>query len=73
MRAITIITTTGVGAFVHGHGSRDLVMKLTRRTPLRANSGWALQRKQVPDLIALAESRGYTVFVLDEGEVGADV
>lgn len=73
MKAITIITTAGVGAFVTGHGSRDLAMKLTQRTPMRANSGWVIRRKQVPDLIALAESRGYRVFVLDESEVGTDV
>lgn len=73
MKAITIITTSGVGAFVTGHGARDLVMKLTQRTPVYTTSGIAIRRKQVADLIALAESRGYTVFVVDEGEVGADV
>lgn len=71
MKAITVITTAGVGAFVTGHGSRDLAMKLTQRTPMHATSGWVIQRKHVSDLVALAESRGYTVFVVDESEVGA--
>lgn len=58
---IRVITTNGIGVFIRGRGSRDLVVDTTGRQPVRTGTGWALQRKQLPDLLALADSRGYRV------------
>jgi hypothetical protein len=56
-------------ALVRGHGSRDLVMKVTKRSPVWAtlSRGWVVQPHTAGDVIAVAESRGYDVVVIQAG------
>ena len=51
---------------VRGHGSYDLLERLTGRRPVRRplRSAWACQERTARALVALAEAEGYDVLVL---------
>ncbi len=69
MRRLIVTTVTDSMSVVAGHGSRELVTE-TRggRPPVWSSRprGWVVQPKTVPDLVALAEHRGYQVVVQQE-------
>lgn len=52
-------------AYVRGWGSRDLITEIRGRPPVYAtlSRAWACLPKTARDVIAVAESRGYEVFV----------
>lgn len=67
-RSIEVDYETPSCALVRGYGSRDLVMKVTKRTPVWAtlSRGWVVQPNTADDVIAIAEERGYLVTVVDQ-------
>lgn len=69
MRRLTITTVAPSCAVVGGYGSRELITDLRGRPPMWSSNprGWVIQPSAIPDLAALAESRGYEVRVV-EGE-----
>ncbi len=71
MRRLTITTVTPALAVVNGYGGRDLVQEFRNgRAPMWSSNprGWVTQPANIPDLVALAELRGFDVRI-EEGEV----
>lgn len=69
IRRLTVTTVTPSLAVVGGYGARDLIADLRGRPPMWSSNprGWVIQPSTIPDLTALAESRGFDVRV-EEGE-----
>lgn len=65
MKTLEARSLSRSSAVVSGFGSRDVVMKVTTRSPVWSNAerGWVVQPHRLPDIIAVAESRGYTVLL----------
>lgn len=74
MKRIEVERVTRSCTYVRGYGSRDLVVEVTGRQPVwaRTDRAWVVQPHRVPDLIAMAEHRGYQVTVLEYGEERLD-
>lgn len=73
MKRIQVTHVSPSCVVVGGHGSRDLVMKILVRTPVFASGnprGWVMQPHRVPDLLAVAEARGYDVEVFHVSRTG---
>jgi len=62
-RRLTVITVNANLTVVTGYGSRDLITDLRGRPPMWSSRprGWVIQPHTAPDLVALAEHRGYVV------------
>ena len=58
-------------AMVRGYGSRELLVELRGSAPVWSSlsRAWTCQPKTARSLIALAESRGRHVVVIDEGRL----
>lgn len=52
-------------AYVHGHGSRELLTEMRGRSPLWSSltRAWATTERTARDLIAVAEARGFEVMI----------
>ncbi|RHW27825.1 hypothetical protein D0Z08_05875 [Nocardioides immobilis] len=69
-RRLTIVAVNANMTVVSGYGARDLITELRSRPPMWSSRprGWVIQPSTLPDLIALAEHRGFQVVHEDSGE-----
>lgn len=69
---ILIKVETKSCALVTGYGARDLIMKVTKRSPVWAtvSRGWVIQPSIIRDLVAVIERKGWDCTIV--GETVAD-
>ena len=68
-RTLQVCFAAQAGAFVRGHGSRELLTGLRGGRPPAYNTrlrAWVTQAATASDLIAVAESRGWVCEVVSE-------
>lgn len=68
-RQLRVRIVSSCCAYVRGYGARQLLTELRGRVPMYSTSraAWVVQERTARDLIAIAESRGYSI-VLEGGE-----
>lgn len=68
-RTIKVTFLTPSCAYVSGYGSRDLLTELRGRPPIWASleRAWVTQEHTARDVVAVCESRGYSVVIEHRG------
>ena len=61
------IELAGCGSLVRGYGSRDLVEEVSGRPPVWMSRlrGWSIQEWTARKVVALAETRGYDITIIE--------
>jgi hypothetical protein len=69
MRRIEVEWVNASCVYVRGHGSRELLTSIIGRPPVwAARAGaWVCQPRAARDAIAVAESRGWSVDIIEPG------